>query len=238
MATTRKFKSGKNNEAINAFLDIVAGSVQVGSMRAMQKIADRGIKTLTTEVASFADYTGEMINSYQAAILKDGKLPYGGSFTMSGQLYGEPLYSYQRNNVYRGSRRDIRLLTSYGRVSNGISYKSIDREGRSIAKRDDSRRRVNPKSKLSIRMPRGRHYQGYGRDITSIRAFTPQAKIGFTVVFNNPTPYAIHVMNNNLGSHVMPIGRASVITPRGVLATLTEGEIYKVVKRYKRRLKR
>lgn len=239
MATTRKFKTARNSQAINAFLDIITGAIRVGSLNAMQKIADRGITTLTTEVASFGDYTGEMINSYQAAILKDGKLPHGGKrsdFNMSGFLRPNKLYSYNPQSVYIGGKREIRLITSFGRVTNRIAYKSAGRKGRSVSLRNDPNRRVNPLVAETIRMPQKKHYQGYGRDLTAIRAFTPQAKIGYTVVFNNPTPYARKVMDDNFGSHVMPIGRASVIVPHGVLVTLTEGEISKVVNRAKRKL--
>lgn len=247
MATTRKFKTARNNQAINAFLDLVVGSVQVGSLNAMQKIANRGIQTLVKHVATFGDYTGEMINSYQAAILKNGKLPHGGSFTMSGQLSGASTYE----STFRGPRGDVRLITSLGKAHNAISYaratkpgispktgKEIQKKTNSIALRDDPTRRVNPNVSPTIKMPKTKHYQGYGRDITDLRTYSPRMKVGIEVVFNNPTPYAQHVMENNEGSHVMPLGEASVIVPHGALFTLTDAEIHKVIqraKRYKRR---
>lgn len=231
MATTRKFKSAKNNQAINAFLDIVAGSIQVGSNRAMRKVAERGIDTLVNHVATFGDYTGEMINSYQAAILKNGKLPVGGgAFTISGELRGTTTYE----SSFRGRKGDVRLITSYGKTTNAISYKSVDRKGRSVPLRNDPKRNVNPAVAKSIRMPRGKHYQGYGRDVTDIRTYNPSMKIGIEVVFNNPTPYAHHVMENNPGSHVMPLGGAMRIIDKSTLITLTDSEIHKVVQRAKR----
>lgn len=235
MATTRKFKPAKNNQAINAFLDIAVGAVRVGSMRSMQKIADRGIDTLTKHVASFADYTGEMINSYQAAILTNGKLPRGGNFNMSGQLVGKTTHGL---NTFLGPRGEIRLLTSYETTNNEISYKRVRVKNQVInrvAKRNDPNRSVNPESNDTIRMPRSKHYQGFGRDITQIRTYTPTARFGMEVVFNNPTPYAKTVMENNPGSHVMPIGQASAIVNKSVLTSVTSSEIEKVVKRAKQR---
>lgn len=244
MATTRKFKTAKNNQAINAFLDVVVGSVRVGSLNAMQKIADRGIETLVKHVATFGDYTGELINSYQAAILRNGKLPRnGGAFTMGGQLRGVSAYE----NKFRGARKDIRLVTSYGRAHNKISYKRattpsvskktgkpIGKRTNSVAFRDDPDRSVNPNVADTIRMPRSRHYQGFGRDLTDLRTYNPTMKVGVEVVFNNPTPYALHVIENNEGSHVLPVGAASVLINRGALFTLTDSEIRKVVERAKR----
>lgn len=231
MATTRKFKSAKNNQAINAFLDVVVGAVRTGSNQAMQKIAQRGIDTLVRHVASFGDYTGEMINSYQAAILKNGNLPKGGgAFTTSGELRGTTTYERQ----FRGPKGDIKLITSYGKTTNPISYKSVDRKGRSVAFRNDPKRNVNPDVAQSIRMPRHKHYQGFGRDITAIRSYNPTMKIGYEVVFNNPTPYAQHVMENNRGSHVMPIGGSMVLLNRGTLVTITDSELMKAIQRAKR----
>lgn len=237
MATTRKFKSAKNNQAINAFLDIVAGSVRVGSLNAMQKIAARGIETLTRHVATFGDYTGEMINSYQAAVLtngklvKEGKYLHEGAFTARGQVRGETAYEH----VFKGPKGDIRVITSYGTTKNAISYKSADRKGRSVALRNDPYRRVNPEVKQSIRMPRGRHYQGFGRDLTGLKTRTPSVQTGIEVVFSNPTPYAKTVMERNRGSHVMPIGGAMEIVGRNAFVSITGAEIRKVVQRAKRK---
>lgn len=216
----------------------------------MQRIANRGIETLVRQ-ATFGDYTGELINSYQAAILKNGKLPYGGDFTMTGQLYGEPLYSYERNSVYKGPNKDIRLITSFGRAHNEISYKKatvvgkskktgkpIKKKTNSIALRNDPNRKVNPNVAETIRSPKTTHYQGFGRDITELRTYTPHMKIGFEVVFNNPTPYAAEVMSH-AGSRVMPIGASTILTRNdGAMLNLTQAEIWKVVERYKQRLKR
>ena len=83
-------------------------------------------------------------------------------------------------------------------------------------------------------MPKSKHYQGFGRDITMIRTYSPTVKIGYETVFSNPTPYTMHVIENNEGSHVLPIGAASVIMDKGTLFSITESEIHKVVQRAKR----
>ncbi len=65
----RNYKNVRGNTAINQFLGVAVGAVTSASLRAMQKVARRGVDNLVNNVAKFSDYTGVLINSYQAAIL-------------------------------------------------------------------------------------------------------------------------------------------------------------------------
>lgn len=231
----RNYKNAKGNKAINEFLETVVGAVSSGSLNAMQKVARRGVENLVKNVATFSDYTGVLINSYQAAIIVNGQWAVGGDFNMSGDVIAS-----RGRNEFRNSKRSARLITSYDiDGTTPISFKTIRGKGTSFAKR----KRRNPNSKSSIpnryqRHQAGKVYKGYGRDMTSLRTHTPASSLGIEVLFSNPTPYANHVARNNAGSIVMPVGGAARMLPRGVVVSITDAEIYRAVRRAQNRARR
>lgn len=206
MAIIRNFKQQRqNNKAINAFLDIAVGTALGATQSSMKKIAERGIDTLVKHVARFSDYSGIMINSYQAAIIRHGNFKTKG---IDGQL-----------SLFKGDK--VELMTSYGK--NGTM--SIIPENKYI------RNQRNPNSKGSIFLTeremseKKKHPNGYGRDLTVMRTYKSGISLGMETVFSNPTPYALDVMKNNLGSWVMPLGGAAQILPKGVAISITAAEI-------------
>lgn len=222
----KNYKNAKNNAAINNFLGAAVGAVTSASLRAMQKVAQRGVDNLVNNVAQFSDYTGVLINSYQAAILVNGNFDSVGKWTYL--------------NEFRNAKRSIRMITSYH--TNGttpISFKTIDNKGTSFARR----KQRNPNSKPTIknryqRKATGNMYKGYGRDLTTVRTHTPMSSLGIEVVFSNPTPYANHVAEQNAGSIVMPVGVAAINLPVGTVVAITDSEIFRAVNRAKKYIKR
>lgn len=237
MARSKKyFKDGrrKNNQAINEFLGDIVGTVTVGSAASMRKIAQRGIQRLVNNVASFSDYSGVLINSYQAAIITNGRLKtkapsrygYKGDFDMSGNVAA----GHMRQGEFKNASGGTVVMTSYG--ADGAT--KISRKGGSIK----IRKRRNPRSlEILKRKKRKVRYEGYGWDLSRIKSYTPSVKEGIEVVFDNPTPYAEEVHQKNEGSIVMPIGVADIVN-RGLVVSITTQEIQKAVKNAKTRKKR
>ncbi len=222
----KNYKNVRGNTAINQFLGVAVGAVTSASLRAMQKVAYRGVDNLVNNVAKFSDYTGVLINSYQAAILVNGNL--------------DTLGRWYYLNEFRNAKRSIRMITSYHKSgTTPISFKTINNKGTSFARR----KQRNPNSKPSIenrykRKTVGDMYKGYGRDLTTLRTYSPASSLGIEVVFSNPTPYAKHVAEQNAGSVVMPIGVAAINLPMGTVLAITDSEIWRAVSRAKRHTKR
>lgn len=233
MAIKRTYKNTReNNRAINEFLGTVVGAVRSGSLNAMQKIARRGIDTLVNKVATFSDYTGVLINSYQAAVVVNGNWGTGNNFNGSGDVIAKG-----SGNEFRNGQKSVRLVTSYGVVgTTPISFRTIGNAKESFAKRKER----NPKSAATIpnrykTRHQGSSYKGYGRDITAIKAYMPAQNLGIEVIFNNPTPYANTVNETNAGSTVMPLGGAAQILPAGTAIAITDSEIWRAVRRYQQK---
>lgn len=243
MAKVRNYK-GKNEKEINKFLSDIIGATSQGSRRAMTSMAQRGIQRLVNNVAGFSDYTGVLINSYQAAIYQNGQFRIRGGKHIDGyrgdfSTSGDALRNY--DSVYRNSSGSVILLTSYGvgpkgSRGNPISFRTVKNKGKAIAKSYGR----NSSSKPEIPnywKKRTKEYQGYGRKTANIKSYTPSIKFGFEVVFDNPTPYAMKVQQNNKGSRVMPTGVANIMN--GSLAlSITSSEISKEFQKAKKRRKR
>lgn len=249
MVKTRNFK-GRNQEAINEFLDACVGAVRVASLEGAQKIAKRGVQQLVNQTATFGDYTAVLVNSYQAVILQNGQLKTRGrgngpiDFDRNGNFKNSvgdfpgnkgDLSSGFSGHAFRGGNGYI-FYTSLGMTKNKISFKTVNNKGVSVRRRESSDHPVNPLSKETIRLDRrksGRTYEGYGRDMTTIRTYTPRLQFGIEIVFNNPTPYAVRVQEHNKGSRVMPLG-ATQIAPRGLMVSITAAELYNAVRKAQR----
>lgn len=236
-ARNKYFKDGrkKNNKAINEFLGEVVGAVTVGTASSMRKVAQRGIQRLVNNVAGFSDYSGMLINSYQAAILTRGKLRtnapsrygYKGDFDLNGNV----AMGHMKQGEFKNASGGTVVMTSYR--ANGTTKISRKDGGRLI------RKRRNPESKepLNRIIPGKILYEGHGWDLTKIKSYTPSVREGIEVVFDNPTPYAEHVHKKNEGSTVMPMGMADIVS-RGSMVSITTQEIRKAVKNAKTRKKR
>lgn len=233
MATIRRnYKNVEGNRAINKFLNTAVGAVRSGSLNAMQKVASRGVANLVQNVARFSDYTGVLINSYQAAVIVNGKWGTGGDFNTSGDVI-----TGGKRNEFRNGKHSIRLITSQDvEGTTPISFKTINNKGTAFAKRKER----NPQSKGSIpnryKHQPGKAYKGYGRDMTALRTYIPASNFGVEVVFNNPTPYANVVAHENAGSTVMPVGSAARFLPYGTAVSITDSEIWRAVRRAQQRL--
>jgi hypothetical protein len=238
---TRNYKA-QNNKAINEFLSDIVWATSTGSQRSMQTIARKGIERLVNNVASFSDYTGVLINSYQAAIYQKGNFnfqgngKYGGNFDAKGHAmrgYRDP-YGNSLQNKFRNSSGNVILMTSHGvQGTTRISFNTVGRKGKQIQRR----KQRNSRSKEFIRnywKKRSPEYQGYGSRTGNIRAYSPRIKTGFEVLFDNPAPYALSVQSRNDGSRVMPVGVASMID-RGMAFTITTSEIVNALNRVKRK---
>lgn len=237
MAKRRSYKK-RNEREINAFLSDIITPTMMGTRNAMLTIAQRGINRLVNNVASFSDYTGVLVNSYQAAIISKGKFNFkgrgpGGDFDAIGQTRRP--YRVQGKNQFKNASGGTVLMTSYGvEGATDVSFWTEGRHGQSIARR---KQRKNKRTKASIRnywKKRTKEYQGYGLKTTNIRSYVPSIKWGYEVVFDNPAPYAQFVQEHNDGSVVMPMGVANIMN-RGLALSITTNEIIKAHKRKKRR---
>lgn len=234
----RSFKPAKNNKAINEFLTDIVGAVTVGGVNAMRKIAQRGIHRLVNNVAGFSDYTGVLINSYQAVLFQKGKIKgIGGDFDARGNAINRSSFGNDHNK-YRNARGGIVMVTSYkADGATPISFWTEGRKGTSIA----LRKRRNPASKGKIRnryrKGQQRPYKAYGHEISKLRGYSPSTRVGYEVVFDNPAPYAEFVQKNNPGSTVMPIGLANIM-PRDLAISISDNEIQKAVRNARTRKKR
>lgn len=238
MARSKKyFKDGrrKNNQAVNEFLGDIVGAVTVGSATSMRKVAQRGIQRLVNNVAGFSDYSGMLINSYQAAILTRGKLRtnapsrygYKGDFDLNGDV----AMGHMKQGEFKNASGGTVVMTSYR--ANGTTKISRKDGGRRIRKL----RNLESKEPLKRIIPGKILYEGHGWDLTKIKSYTPQVREGIEVVFDNPTPYAQFVQKYNDGSVVMPIGVANIVN-RSIVVSITTQEIRKAVKNAKTRKKR
>jgi hypothetical protein len=212
----------------------------------MVTIANRGIRNLVENVAGFSDYTGVLINSYQAAILTRGKFNYKyGSLTGDFDARGQGLRRQNNpfnpkgysDNVFKNGRGSTILLTSF-RTSGTtpISFWTEGRKGTQIRKRKGR----NPKSKPFIRnrwSKRTKEYQGFGMKTEGLRSYNSNVRVGYEVIFDNPAPYAESVQKHNAGSRVMPVGLASIM-PRGLAISIASREISLVTNRHKKRRKK
>lgn len=239
MAKLRSYKK-QNEREINRFLSNIITPTMQGTRNAMITIAQRGITRLVNNVANFSDYTGVLINSYQAAILSKGKFNFkgrgsGGDFDAIGQTIRP--YRFRGNkgkNQFKNASGGTVLITSYGvDGTTDISFWTEGRHGRSIARR----KQRNKRSKASIRnywKKRSKEYQGYGLKTSKIRSYTPTIRLGYEVVFDNPAPYAQTVQENNDGSRVMPTGVANIMN-RSLALSIATNEIIKAHRRIKKR---
>lgn len=236
MAKLRSYKK-QNEREINRFLSNIITPTMQGTRNAIITIAQRGVTRLVNNVANFSDYTGVLINSYQAAILSKGKFNFkgrgsGGDFDAIGQTIRP--YRVEGKNQFKNASGGTVLMTSYGvDGTTDISFWTEGRHGRSIARR----KQRNKRSKASIRnywKKRSKEYQGYGLKTSNIRAYTPTVRLGYEVVFDNPAPYAQTVQENNDGSRVMPTGIANIMN-RGLAISITTNEIIKAHRRIRKR---
>lgn len=233
-SSLQKALNRKNANYLKTFINELISMVNRSSRAAMVEIGQKGLQKLV-DSSGFSDYTGMMRNSYQAAIFTKGKQPKISNETRTSKEVvfstGEEVHSQWAHEYYRGKQQkdtfhgphgEINLMTSFDiNGTTPISFREVGRDGydsmyangtKGHAKRGRGyfgiRNKRNPKSANVIRARKiWRERNGYGRNITQLRGYTPKIKSGYAVVFNNPTPYARLVHNGNKGSNVFPTTR-------------------------------
>lgn len=219
-------RANNNSAARNFTMKLYTASVQAGRA-AMEEVASAGVKQMLDD-AQFGDYTGVLANSYQGAILERGKLRpkgYGGSFVSQDGELKQVLrgaggrFMESEPHTFRDGNGAIHLYTSNGmKGAEHISFKSYMNKRASIQLRKERSGRHAPFIRYRrrfIEYTRRNYPDGYGRNITAIKAANVRIKKGFAVVFGNGAPYAQTVHNN--WNRVFP---TNDVVPSGYLHTI------------------
>lgn len=210
----------QNDKALKGFFSELYSQCDAATADAIHVVAQQGLVKMV-EKAEFSDYTGSMINSYQAAIKKSGSRKFGKVFAETSHntaQRGEYFKSTGRSDL-RGGRmnKNIHSNNRFGDSLRGgevvlyTSYNLLDRSKQSAVrippravKAIKLRKRRNDKSSEYMNRREGFKYSedGYGRRLTRIKG-ARGVRLGYAVIFDNPTPYAEQVHNLN-GNKVFP----------------------------------
>ena len=198
MATTRNNSAlaAKNSRAVRNFTSAVTGTMVSFSRSTIQQAAKIGLQHMVHE-AGFNDYTGKMINSYQAAILTKGGLEERVSRRFHIPI-GEVSIPNKISGL-SGGRTPI-LLTSHDLKDKGLvkisdirhkQRKGVTRSGKPMkgfpmqTRRDggespEIRRShsINGRKEVEFR-------EGFGSYITRIKSIAPPIAQGYWLVFDN-----------------------------------------------------
>lgn len=217
--TSRNKNKAANVKWTKTFVNETIGACYSGSARAMQRIAERGLDNLVNRVPTFSDYSGLMINSYNAVIIE--KLSYA---QRGGHKFGN-------TNKFQDAGRNIRFMTSWGLPGTTpveLAHKKDDyyMEIRKRRASDaENFRRDSPEDK-AVKREAYRSRKGFGYDISAAIARSGRVQSGIEVVFSNPTPYAEHVTTEN-GHRVMPANSTITIMPPAMIVSITDREVQK-----------
>lgn len=196
MATTRNNSAlaAKNSRAVRNFTSAVTGTMVSFSRSTIQQAAKIGLQHMVHE-AGFNDYTGKMINSYQAAILTKGGLEERVS-----RRFNIPLTDIAEVGIpnkiagLNGGRIPI-MLTSLGmpgvtdihhRQKNGVTRSGKPMKGFPMQTRRDGGESPEIRKSHSINGRREREFrEGFGSYITRIKSIAPPIAQGYWLVFDN-----------------------------------------------------
>lgn len=196
MATTRNNSAlaAKNSRAVLKFMSAVTGTMVSFSRSTIQQAAKIGLQHMVHE-AGFNDYTGKMINSYQAAILTKGGLEERVS-----RRFHIPLSDISEVEIpnkitgLNGGRIPI-MLTSLGmpgvtdihhRQKNGVTRSGKPMKGFPMQTRRDGGESPEIRKSHSINGRREREFrEGFGSYITRIKSIAPPIAKGYWLVFDN-----------------------------------------------------
>lgn len=195
MATTKNnsYLTARNNRAVKGFVNDIAITMVSFSRSTIQQAGDIGLKKLVRG-AGFNDYTGKMINSYQAAILTKGGIEE--RIARQNQLGRTVNVSHLGVKPVRGNSRVPILMTSYGiKGTSDITHKQVSThvtttgkpmKGFPMHKRRDGGESPEVRRSHSINGKRENTYsKGFGMDITRIRGIAPPISSGYWLVFDN-----------------------------------------------------
>lgn len=193
MATTRNNSAiaAKNSRAVRNFTSAVTGTMVSFSRSTIQQAAKIGLQHMVHE-AGFNDYTGKMINSYQAAILTKGGLEERVSRRFHIPI-GEVSIPNKISGL-SGGRIPI-LLTSLGmpgvtdihhRQKNAVTRSGKQMKGFPMQTRRDGGESPEIRKSHSINGRREREFrEGFGSYITRIKSIAPPIAQGYWLVFDN-----------------------------------------------------
>ena len=193
MATTRNNSAlaVKNSRAVRNFTSAVTGTMVSFSRSTIQQAAKIGLQHMVNE-AGFNDYTGKMINSYQAAILTKGGLEERVSRRFHIPI-GEVSIPNKISGL-SGGRIPI-LLTSLGmpgvtdihhRQKKGVTRSGKPMKGFPMQTRRDGGESPEIRKSHSINGRREREFrEGFGSYITRIKSIAPPIAQGYWLVFDN-----------------------------------------------------
>ena len=196
MATIRNNSAlaAKNSRAVRNFTSAVTGTMVSFSRSTIQQAAKIGLQHMVHE-AGFNDYTGKMINSYQAAILTKGGLEERVS-----RRFHIPLSDISEVGIpnkitgLNGGRIPI-MLTSLGmpgvtdihhRQKNGVARSGKPMKGFPMQTSRDGGESPEIRKSHSINGRREREFrEGFGSYITRIKSIAPPIAQGYWLVFDN-----------------------------------------------------
>lgn len=201
MATTRTNSAlaAKNSRAVRDFTSAVTGTMVSFSRSTIQQAAKIGLQHMVHE-AGFNDYTGKMINSYQAAILTKGGLEervsrrfhipltdiamVGIPNKIAGLNGGRIPILMTSRDLKRAKAVDIPDISHKQR--RGVTQSGKPMKGFPMQTRRDGGESPEIRKSHSINGRREREFrEGFGSYISRIKSIAPPIAQGYWLVFDN-----------------------------------------------------
>ena len=237
----------KNNKAVGNFKRLLVGSMVSFSRSTIQQAAQMGLDQIVNSVG-FNDYTGKLINSYQAAIITKGGMEerlqrqFGEVFDDRVPLSNLGKRGKKNNAVGVGGGKIPIMLTSLGTTK--IHHETSPRGnngGRGFRIRNRRDGGESPDVRR-MHMVNGRYEkdyrEGYGFLVSRIKGIAPPIKSGYWLVFDNGAAN-VSTERGNLLEIVDTQGpRRHRVFPAGLkfnLFGIGEKELKKTIARYKRK---
>lgn len=219
--------TARNNRAVKGFVNDIAITMTSFGRSTIQQAAKIGLRHLVHE-AGFNDYTGKLVNSYQAAILTKGGIEERVKYqTGRGRTVIESERGIQKLGRPNGTPI---VMTSYGiEGTSKIHHRTkigTNRSGRTYKGFPMQKRRDGGESPEIRGMKKvwGRnesaYSKGFGAYMTRIKGIAPPISSGYWLVFDNPAPYAQSVHKGEGYDHR---GRLVKGTPHRVFPTVIDG---------------
>lgn len=195
MATMRNnsMLTARNNRAVKGFVNDIAITMTSFGRSTIQQAAKIGLRHLVHE-AGFNDYTGKLVNSYQAAILTKGGIEE--RIAKQNQLGRTVMFDQTGSHVMRVNSKVPILMTSYGMDgTSSISHKQTSTrvtttgkpmKGFRMHKRRDGGESPEIRRSHAINgKPEKTFSKGFGAITTRIRGIAPPISSGYWLVFDN-----------------------------------------------------
>jgi len=234
--------TAQNSRAMNRFKQDIVGSMVSFSRSTIQQAAKMGLQHMINQ-AGFNDYTGKLINSYQAAILTKGGIDERISRMRSGV--------WNERGIFGGTTPI--MITSYGMPgTTSISHRTVTATNRAGKTYKGFRMRVRRDGGESPDVRRlqkvwgnreSKYTKGFGHNITAIKGIAPPISSGYWLVFTNAAPYALSVHKGEGRDHRGRLVKGTphrVFPDRGAdinLYGIAQQELKKAIARYKRKYK-